>query len=211
MSGSDCCSDTGSDSYSNDYTESSSLGSSTESRHRRIRQIPQIPQTLQPGIYANLPPGAIQIPNYSLAPQPMGVTAPAQNGLVLTAPLNPVSNLQGLWSQSDGAIKVFVQRRGGVVTMQWETFSGIIGAEGLKHIVMNLSFSGMPITPITELIAVEYRGVVKTGYVHINPYIKEVIQFHHDFTEQTLSKVGDRILVYGKAISWVAKDAVRTY
>lgn len=207
MSGSDCCSDTRSDSCSSEYTESSSMGSSSESRHRRVRQTQQ---QLQPGIYANLPPGAISIPNYSMM-QPSSVTTPASNGLVLTAPLNPVSNLQGDWSQSDNAIKIFVQRRGGVVTLQWETFSGIIGAEGLKHIVMNVSFSGMPIAPITELIAVEYRGVMRTGYVQINPYIKEVIQFHHELSDTILSRVGDRIVVYGKAISWVAKDAVRTY
>lgn len=199
-----------------DYTQSNSCRSSNkssgESRHRRVPQ--NYNNNLQPGIYTSLPPGAVQIPDFSMGYQQYQQcqpTTPAQSGLALTVPLNPVSNLQGHWSQSDNAIKVFVQRRGGVVTMQWETFSGLIGGRGLKYIVMNISFKGMPIAPIVETIAVEYRGVMRTGYLRIDPHIKDVIQFHYDLSDTILSEVGDKIVVHGKAVSWIANDSIRQY
>lgn len=205
-----------SDTCSDSFTESCPTSTSSESRRRRVRQLTtqttqSSQQTIQPGIYSSLPVGAIQIPNFAYPQQAVQATAPSQSGLSLSVPLNPISNLQGLWSQSDNAIKLFVQRRGGVVTMQWETFSGLIGAEGLKYIVMHVSFPGMPITPITESILVEYRGVIRHGFIRIDPYVKEVIQFHFDMTGNVLSSIRDKIVIYGKAISWIARDAVRTY
>lgn len=90
------------------------------------------------------------------------------------------------------------------MTMQWEGFSGVLGGDGFRYVAANISFSGLPIHAIEEFIRVEYRGIVHIGFIRIDPYAEDVIQFHFSSAGDITSRPGDRIVVFGKSISWIA-------
>ena len=183
-----CNSQSGSGGRSNSSTEGGG-------RFRRIGGELRHP----PGFYDRLPYGAIPYSHYPVSRS----EGRSQAGITLKIPINPISQLSGLWSKSQNVIHITVQRRNGVVTLQWEGFRGLIGGKGFRYVTANVSFKGLPIHPIEEFIKIEYRGIVRTGFIRIDPYAADVIQFHFSKDSDIISETGDSIVVAGRAITWI--------
>lgn len=196
---SDDCSDSGCSTGSDTYTPSNSGSCNTVTARRHQRA----PTTVYPpGFYSQLPVGAIPFPAQTVAvQQPVRRSAEQYNFRV---PINPISQLVGSHFKRSNIVHMSIRRSGGIMTLQWEGFSGLLGGTGFRHVAANISFSGLPIHAIEELIRVEYRGLSRIGYIRIDPYADDVIQFHFTSNGDVTSAQGDRIVVPGSTVTWIA-------
>ena len=202
------CSDDYSDDYScSDSNCSTSKSASTSSssgsyRTADARRYQRVSTDVYPaGVYNQLPAGAIPFPVQTVAVQQ---PVRRREQFNFRVPINPISQLVGSHFKRPNEVHVSIRRSGGIMSMQWEGFSGVLGGHGFRYVAANISFSGLPISAMEQFIKVEYRGITHLGFIRIDPYAEDVIQFHFSSNGDIISTPGDRIVVQGNAVQWNA-------
>lgn len=192
------CSDSGCSDESSTCTPSES-GSCVSVPARRYRR--SAAEVYPPGRYSQLPVGAIPFPTQTVTVQQPTRRREQFN---MWIPINPISQLVGSHFKRRNEVHVSIRRSGGIMSLQWEGFSGQIGGGGFRHVAANFSFSGLPISAVEQVIKVEYRGISHLGYVRIDAHAADVIQFHFSLNGDIVSSPGDRIVVPGSTVQWNA-------
>lgn len=136
-----------------------------------------------------------------------GQVCQSKNGRVsMQVPVNPLTELLGLDSNlNNGYIMVQMQcNPGGVVTFQWESFQGIIGANNIKEVTMNATLGSLPIYSVEFPIRILLAGDYHTGYFGVkNTNGAKVYQFHFKNTDDLNARIGDSITIYGSCVTWL--------
>ncbi len=119
----------------------------------------------------------------------------------------PVTNLTPQYSGATGVVEFSMRRRNKTVTLQWEPFSGIMGAGGINHLTVTQSISNRPPYPVSYPIVIRYMDTIRVTNVTIDPYSNTGNIFFYLTTESNGSGIalGDSFYVYGSTVTWLVE------
>ena len=118
--------------------------------------------------------------------------------------ISPLTNVS-VQSSSDALVPFSFYRKSRVVTLEWETFSGVVGANGVSYLTAKQSFSNMPRTAKTYPIIINYAGTERVTKVVIDPLSNDKVRFYLVInTPASDVMMGDQVTVYGSAITWIS-------
>lgn len=132
-----------------------------------------------------------QIDSYTYYVAPMSLTG-------IGTPDTPVSR--------PGLIQVILRRKYGMVTLQWETFTGTIGANGRGYLTLNQDIANPPVFRFTTLIYVIYNNIGQLGLFEFNPFTSESLKIHFSIDMNFASngvRIGDTVEIPGNAVTWI--------
>ncbi len=108
-------------------------------------------------------------------------------------------------SSSEPLVPFRIYKDGRQVTLQWETFSGSMGASGKAYLVARQSYSGMPAHAVYGNLIIDYAGTKRHTQIVIDPLSSEKIKFYLVFdTPASEVAVNDQVTVYGGSITWLS-------
>lgn len=97
-----------------------------------------------------------------------------------------------------------MRRKNKIVKLQWEPFSGQIGANGVTFLSVNQSICNLPPYAMVFPIMLIYNGVDRDGFVEIDPHIGDQIRIFLDKRGSNgPCTMGDTIVVPGQSIDWI--------
>jgi hypothetical protein len=101
-------------------------------------------------------------------------------------------------------ISFTMKRRNKTVTLQWEPFTGQLGANGVAYLTANQTIANMPSYPLRFPLFISYNGETKCTFLMIDPSSREQIKFYLDAkADPTNVKIGDTVFVSGSSVNWI--------
>lgn len=119
-----------------------------------------------------------------------------------TSIISPLTNIQPKYSGCTGSVEFRMRRKNKTITLQWETFTGIIPAIGIKKLTVIQSICNTPPYKIYIPIMMKINGEKIYSNVKIDPYQpnnKGNIFFKIPKTTST----DTNIKIYASCISWI--------
>lgn len=121
----------------------------------------------------------------------------------LSVVINPVTSLKTISGNPYG-ITFQMRRRNKTITAQWEGFSCLIGANGLRYVTINNTIQNAPQHNVSFPIYLQYNGVGKIGLFKIIPNSPEMYRIYFDHNNSIVSNVRDTLEVEGASITWIS-------
>ena len=116
--------------------------------------------------------------------------------------ITPVQCLKSLQTGCCECVTFIMRRKNRVVTMQWEPFSGVLGCNGVKYLVVNQSICNLPPWPVDLPIRVETACKSRIAFMRIDPCDCEHIKIYLHPDCECFCK-DDCVLVPGGCVSWI--------
>lgn len=123
-----------------------------------------------------------------------------------TSVITPVIDLTPGYSGVTGAVQFLLRRSKGCIFMQWEPFSGQIGAGGIDSLLVQQRFQSRPLYDIVHPIVISYRGVLRTTRAVMSADGMLRIYLNADGSSTDIN-MGDAFQVFGTTFTWMANDA----
>lgn len=122
---------------------------------------------------------------------------------VCTTFLATVSPVSSLATTKPGYLRLFMRKKGGVVSISWEPFSGVITNNGVANIFINQTIPNLPPFAQDFPIRLQLRGVWQVGYVHIDPSNDVNMSFYLDISGNAVANNSDTFNIPASTINWV--------
>lgn len=120
------------------------------------------------------------------------------------AMITPLDHITVPYSGTETLVAFQMRRKNLVVTLQWEQFSGTIGASGVSYLTVRQTICSLPSSPVRFPINITYNSIGKTTFIEIYPGASDQIRIYLDPSGTgTGITQGTNIVVYGSAISWI--------
>jgi hypothetical protein len=121
--------------------------------------------------------------------------------------ITPVVGLQARYSDNKGMIELMMRRYNKVVTLQWESFEGHIGAL-CEYLTASQTLCNLPSYPISSPIHIKYNGVYRLTSVEVDPFLKHGNMRFYLNKHRNLDKimVNDKIIVPAGCINWIVEE-----
>lgn len=121
--------------------------------------------------------------------------------------VTPLSNLIS-YTGLQGAVEFFMRRKNKVTTLQWEPFTGNMGANGVAYLLVPQSLQNLPPYPMTFTFNIKYKSIGRSTFVEVVPDDKNGhIRFYLNADGTGTGVVmGDSVSIPGGCISWIVKD-----
>lgn len=100
-----------------------------------------------------------------------------------------------------------MRRKNKTVTMQWEGFSGIMGAGGVAYLTATQSISNLPPYTVYFPLVLQYKGTIKTTFLTVDPQGKGGnIRFYlnNDGTSTNIN-MSDAFTIYAGSAVWIVE------
>lgn len=116
--------------------------------------------------------------------------------------VNPLTDVKALNSGlANGCIMINIRKGPGIMTLQWEPFSGQAGGV-IDHLTINSTVCNLPTGNVQFPIRLKLNAINKMGYFEIDPNSPtEKLKFYFDINNTSVAQ-GDMIIIYGSTISW---------
>ncbi len=116
--------------------------------------------------------------------------------------VNPLTDVKALNSGlTNGCIMINIRKGPGIMTLQWEPFSGQAGGV-IDHLTINSTVCNLPTGNVQFPIRLKQNAINKMGYFEIDPTSPtEKLKFYFDINNASVAQ-GDMIIIYGSTISW---------
>lgn len=125
-----------------------------------------------------------------------------------TSVITPLSNLTPLYSGCTGSVEFTMRRKNKTITLQWEPFSGNIGANGIAFLTVTQSICNTPPYPLSFPIYLEYKTIGRITHITIDPHARDgnIKIYLNTDGSATDTNIGDAIFVPGSTITWIVDD-----
>ena len=124
-----------------------------------------------------------------------------------TSVIVPTSNLVAQYTSSTGSVEFLMRRKNKTVVLQWESFSGIVGASGIAFLTATQSFSNLPPYSIFSPYVFQHRGGIRVGYVEVEPNGRGGnIKFYLNSDGSSSDvNMGDAFVIYANSVTWIVE------
>ena len=113
--------------------------------------------------------------------------------------------ITNLGSGNPSFVQFTMKRKNGVVTLQWQQFSGIINANGVSFVAANQTLPSLPPYVVDFPVSGLYNGSGNTGMVEVDPNNTDQLKFYFNPSKNGSSVVqGDSVTFYGSSIQWIS-------
>lgn len=122
-----------------------------------------------------------------------------------TSNIVPLSDLMGTSTHLIGSVEFKMRRKNKTVTLQWESFYGVLTASGVTHLTVLQSISNLPPYVFNSVLFLRHRGIPKISTLEIDPSEKNSlikIFINPDRTETNIM-MGDHIFVAAGSATWI--------
>lgn len=122
-----------------------------------------------------------------------------------TAIVSPLTNVIPLFSGCTGSVEFRMRRKNKTVTLQWEPFTGNLGANGVSHLSVLQSICNTPPYSVSNPMYIEYKGLGRVTHVEIDPFGKNgnIRFFLNTDGSSNGTVIGDLIKIPGGSTSWI--------
>lgn len=98
-----------------------------------------------------------------------------------------------------------MKRKNGVITLQWEQFSGVIAVNGASHVTINQSLCNLPPYRITKPYFLSLNGENRVSYIQVDPSSTgdQISFFFHISGSGSGITTSDSFVIYGGVIDWI--------
>lgn len=119
--------------------------------------------------------------------------------------ITPVSSLRGQHTNTDGMVEFKMRRKNKAVTLQWEAFSGIMGASGVAFLTVTQVICNTPPYPIMFPVCITYKGQNRSSALSVEPGASlGNIKFYINADRSTNNVAsGDAFNVCAGAVTWI--------
>jgi hypothetical protein len=120
--------------------------------------------------------------------------------------VTPLTNLTTAGGRT-GFVRFLLRRKNKIVVLQWETFSGQIGAAGVAFLTVMQTVCNMPPYKINAPYRIIYAGTARMSFIEVDPAANENIKFYLDISGTANAdtvKVGDQVEIMAGSITWIA-------
>lgn len=117
--------------------------------------------------------------------------------------ITPLTDLKATSSTNGSDIEFRMRRKNRTVTMQWEPFSGNLGASGIANLNVNQSITNLPPYPVSIPYMINYKGKIQHSYVLIDPSSSVQIKMFIMPDGSSGTSIGDAIVVPGGNVTWI--------
>lgn len=96
-----------------------------------------------------------------------------------------------------------MRRKNRSVTLQWEGFSGLLGANGISFLWVNQSIPNLPPFPVDIPIRTVVCGKGRVGFFRLDPFSPSPLKMYLDVNDCRLFKCDSAIYIPGGSITWI--------
>lgn len=116
--------------------------------------------------------------------------------------VTPLKCLKSLQTGCCDCVTFIMRRKNRVVTMQWEPFTGVLGCNGVKYLVVNQAICNLPPWPVDLPIRVETACKSRISFMRIDPSDCEQIKIYLH-PDCDCFDMDDCVTVPGGCVSWI--------
>lgn len=131
---------------------------------------------------------------------------PGDDAIGFRAFITPVQNLSPV-SGGCSLVQFWMRRKNSVVTLQWETFRGNLGVNGIAYLCVNQTLCNLPPCDVSFPIRLILRGKAHIGYLFVGGYgscSAEQIRFYLSLGGSGEKNCRDDCFeIPGSSVSWI--------
>lgn len=119
--------------------------------------------------------------------------------------VTPVTGLHSRYSKTRGLVEFRMRRKNKTVTLQWESFQGMIAGSKIDHLTVTQSIANLPPSPKIWPICINYGNQIRQGWIEIEPHeMNGNIRFYlNSDKSSTHIHVNDWFCIPSSSISWI--------
>lgn len=122
---------------------------------------------------------------------------PSTRPVVFKATITPATSMK------PEKVEFTVLRKNGLQTLQWPTFSGLVGGNGVSYLSVQQSISGIPSYTVSRTIGISLSGNPQVGLVELDPGSPDTIKFYFNVAKGGIGAIGDSFIIHGSNITWI--------
>jgi hypothetical protein len=119
--------------------------------------------------------------------------------------VTPVTGLHSRYSKTRGLVEFRMRRKNKTVTLQWESFQGMISGSRIDHLTVTQSIANLPPSPKIWPICIDYGNQIRQGWIEIDPHeINGNIRFYLN-TDKSSNHIhmNDWFCIPSSSITWI--------